>query len=57
MLAYIVRRTLMAAFTIAVISFVSFVIIQLPGERDLADYLVMEAFQITYYPNVERLRQ
>ena len=30
-------------------------IIQLPGERHLADYLVMEAFQITYYPNVDHL--
>ena len=38
MLAYIVRRTLVAAFTIGVISFVSFVIIQLPG-RDVVDYI------------------
>ena len=38
MLAYIVRRTLIAAFTLAVISFVSFVIIQLP-ERDVVDYI------------------
>ena len=40
--AYIVRRTLLAAFTIVVISFVSFVLIQLP-DRDVTDYLVIEA--------------
>ena len=39
MLAYIVRRTLIAAFTLVVISFVSFVIIQLP-ERDIVDYIL-----------------
>ena len=55
MVAYIVRRTLIAAFTIAVISFVSFVIIQLPGERHLADYLVVEAGQIAYRPKVDHL--
>ena len=42
MLAYTARRTLIAAFTLAVISFVSFVIIQLPGELDIVDYLLME---------------
>ena len=41
MLAYIVRRTLIAAFTLVVISFISFVIIQLPP-RDILDYIVME---------------
>ena len=50
MLAYVARRTLIAAFTIAVISFVSFVIIQLPGERDIIDYLVMEAGPTTADP-------
>ena len=44
MLAYIVRRTLIAAFTLAVISFVSFVIIQLPP-RDIGDYIIMEQGQ------------
>ena len=39
--AYIVRRTLIAAFTLVVISFISFVIIQLPP-RDILDYIVME---------------
>ena len=42
MLAYIVRRTLLGAFTLVVISFVSFVLIQLPP-RDITDYLVIEA--------------
>ena len=41
MLAYIVRRTLLAAFTLVVISFFSFVIIQLPP-RDIVDYLIIE---------------
>ena len=36
MIAYIVRRTLLAAFTLLVISFVSFMIVQLP-EGDLID--------------------
>ena len=44
MLAYIVRRTLIAAFTLAVISFVSFVIIQLPP-RNIVDYIIMEQGQ------------
>ena len=42
MIAYIARRTLIAAFTLAVVSFVSFVIIELPP-RDIVDYLMMEA--------------
>ena len=49
MLAYIVRRTLIAAFTLAVISFVSFVIIQLP-ERDILDYILMEVGPSTRDP-------
>ena len=40
--AYVVRRVLIAAFTIVIISFVSFVIIQLP-DRDVTDYLIIEA--------------
>ena len=55
MLAYIARRTLIAAFTLAVISFVSFVIIQLPGERDVVDYLIMETgftFDRLHYANL-----
>ena len=39
MLAYIVRRTLIAAFTLAVISFVSFLIIQL-APRDFVDHII-----------------
>ena len=39
MLAYIVRRTLIGVFTLAVISFISFVIIQLPP-RDFIDYII-----------------
>ena len=34
MVAYIVRRTLLAAFTILVISFISFMIVQLPAGAD-----------------------
>ena len=42
MVAYIVRRTLIAVFTLAVISFISFVIIQLP-EGDYVDkYIEMQ---------------
>ena len=36
MIAYLVRRTLLAAFTLLVISFISFVIVQLPA-GDLVD--------------------
>ena len=51
MLAYIVRRTLIAAFTIVVISFVSFVIIQLPGERDLIELFTIDAGQLALRPD------
>ena len=54
MLAYIVRRTLIAAFTLLVISFVSFVIIQLP-ERDILDYYMMEVGQRTLASDYENL--
>ena len=40
MVAYIARRTVIAAFTLAVISFVSYVIIQLPGERDIVEHIL-----------------
>ena len=50
MLAYIVRRTLIAAFTLAVISFVSYVIIQLPGERDIVEYIIERHYKAPATP-------
>ena len=49
MIAYIVRRTLLAAFTLLVISFISFMIVQLP-EGDLFDQ-----FYAMYYLQFDTL--
>ena len=57
MLAYIIRRTLIAVFTIALISFVSYVIIQLP-EGDYADKLIWRQWAvgiITEWPPQEEI--
>ena len=47
MLAYITRRMLIALFTIVVISFLSFVIIQLP-EGDFVDNLILQMYNSGY---------
>ena len=46
MLAYIVRRTLIAAFTVLIISFISYVIIHLP-EGDYADFVAIQTYRLT----------
>ena len=50
MAAYIVRRTLLSVFTVFVISFVSWVIIQLP-EGDYVDWYMQQAAEIYGDPN------
>ena len=55
MLAYIARRTLIAIFTMAVISFLSFVIIQLPP-GDLVEELIsfrLDTQQLSQRPTPE----
>ena len=44
MIAYLVRRTLLAAFTLLVISFLSFLVIQLPA-GDYVDYYTVQGCQ------------
>ena len=51
MTAYLVRRTLLAAFTLGVISFLTFVVIQLP-EGDYVDYYMVQGCQWTIRCNI-----
>ena len=47
MVAYMARRTLLAAFTILVISFIAFLIVQLP-EGDAVDYYLEQVHRQTW---------